>query len=261
MDFQTFYEEFENRGMVEFARRYKAAKDKKRFLNIFFVSKRNWDSWTSESPVLPLQYSGIYGMGTYSIVFRVIDGKGDEYAFKMTTRDEETESDLKVHVHLAQVGLAPTIYLSCYTKGILCLVMDPIKTSLREMSGHIDTSAFIRFLERKARAGFVHGDMHASNIVLLKSGEFGLIDFDYSFFSPPFHTLDFIPLIGSLRHLSRLTGLREFVKDYCLTRHCMDIEDSEFGDPTQGYSYRGLTSYARFHGFKALNKAFPNIKL
>lgn len=268
--FKALCEKFEKHSWHYLAAALDAAKNKDLFLSQFFSGTAgDWNFYGSlPRPQLPFHFQGIYGAGNFAVVLKAVDSKGDEYAFKIMDSDEVAEdavSDLRLHEYLATVGIAPHLHMSQITEDDMTwIVMDPIEGVLIEVEDEdIDMVAFEQLLRLKRKIGLVHGDMHLGNIAILKGGEYGLIDFDHSFISPAFCPLDFIPLVGSLRVMcesdSNFETFRDQVEDYCARVHGMEFAQEDFGGEG-GFCYRGIKSYARFHGFQTLNEVFPNIR-
>lgn len=267
--YDTICDAFEDKDWFQLTRELSSADDQGKFLTeLFSGAMRDWKIYPGHSlcpefPQLPLRFDSIYGSGTYAVVLRAVDRKGDIYAFKIVGNDEFVEADTQLHSYLAGEGLAPKLYMSRRIDNLLCVVMDPIKEVLCNAKRPIHMGLFMEFLRRKRSVGLVHGDMHLDNIVVLQNGDYGLIDFDFAFISPALHPIDFIPLIGSLvrRKEPVFKTFMDHILSYCEREHNMQFDKVFTSRKGVGYYYCGLSSYARHNGVQALNKVFPNIRL
>ena len=216
------------------------------------------------------------GAGVYAKVYLVKDEiSGFEFAVRVSKKEDVSKTN--VSAILATYAMAPVIYYTGDFKSkkevVSVIVMDYIQDTLwnlrKQLSEREMYTALECLLDKKYLLGFLHGDMHLGNIVLLKDGKtLGFIDFDFSYFKAPpkYNILDFIPLIGSMIK-SRDTKLKKVAKQlivYYKNRFNITIQESQFKDRPKvgGYYYSSfyLNSYTRAE-LVHFDQVFPMLKL
>jgi hypothetical protein len=176
------------------------------------------------------------GEGGYATVYLLIDGLDRKFAARVEgVVKKDSASQLECYKKLSTNNrlMAPTLYL--FHSGRLgnIYIMDIIYGDLVSLvernlvSNNSLGSALECLLDKKYIHKFAHGDMHVSNIVVLKDGKtLGFIDFDLSDanpgdLAPALNFLDLIPLLGSLMELDKVipgsvTSVINFLLGYVL---------------------------------------------
>lgn len=194
----------------------------------FFVSNilgtpytREWDITRVERLIIrqpDLQIKGVYGVGSFGLVLKVKDVKTRKYlAIKLTSFVPDGVKEFEIQVLFAKYGMSPILHdYQVYSETIgsknvkwIQAIMDPIQSTIHESVIKFPERAnqFSESIEclvkKKYLLGFIHGDMHTNNVVVLNDGKtLGFIDFGLARKqqNPSEQLLDGITLMGSLKN-------------------------------------------------------------
>ncbi len=212
----------------------------------------------------PVVIQYVYGSGGQAIVFAARDTTGRLFALRLSLN---IPIEIERQMELAHHQMAPQIHYVGTIGALMFTFMDPIRDTLEKLLQYEIVSelktALVCLLDKKTRLNLLHGDMHVQNIVLLDDGKtLGFIDFGSTFYpkSSLLTTLDFIPLILSVRDQNLRAELLQYYKD----RHNMDIEVNKLVQ-INGGRYNGLSSYIyqkdQEQLVQNLRREFPNIQM
>lgn len=127
------------------------------------------------------------GRGVAGVVYKTCCSGKCSYATKvfLSARDfASAQNEIALQTAVARMGLAPRILRADCTSGECKIVMERVRMTLaqylkasgRQLTGAQQTS-IIRLLERVARLGIDHGDVHSGNIAVDLPFKLRLIDF------------------------------------------------------------------------------------
>jgi serine/threonine protein kinase len=142
----------------------------------------------------PNQYDSLLDSTTHAFQYHDIAPLTDE---KLIFRGKENNEDICIkfvrqyskdaHLKCSSLGFAPTLRgFQSIPGGWYMVIMDYIDNTYEELEDSHTKGSFVTEIREKVaslhQAGFVHGDIRTTNIMVKKSGEEGilLIDFDWA---------------------------------------------------------------------------------
>ncbi len=237
-------------------------------------------------PLTGLRLGKTLGQGAMGSVTEIVDVPTDRL-FAIRETSFSIDRFILVQNKLSKFRIAPQIFYKAEVERrsrvqyimIMDIISMPVETFLLNGGSPSELATALKcLLDKKYLLGMLHGDMHLQNVVFLKDGSLGFIDFDFSKFNiaPEINVLDFIPIFGSIKDISRskkikpklLSLFTNQILDYYRDRFNMVIDMNlvqykKGGGYEYGSSARGiLDSYSRSSSFstKTFQKFFPNFR-